>query len=84
MVVSKIYPMKSLKVLHNIKCVECLVQGCRSWVDTDVALDKHGLSWVVSCSVSFPLEPFWGVIRERGMSSILAQVYQHFSPPNLH
>ena len=44
MVVSKIYPMKSLKVLHNVKCVECLVQGCRPWVDTDVALDKHGLS----------------------------------------
>jgi len=56
--------MKSSKVLHNVKCVECLVQGCRPWVDTDVALDKHGLSQVVSCSVSFPLEQRKGTCSE--------------------
>lgn len=84
MVVNKICPTGSLKGSHNVKSAACLAQACRHWVDIDVALDESGSSQVVACTVRFLLEPFWGVVRGWGMSSILVQLSQHLFPPNLH
>ena len=84
MVVNKICPMGSLKGSHNVQSAACLAQACRHWVDIDVALDKSRLSQVVACTVHFLLEPFWGVVRGWGMSSILVQLSQLLLPPNIH